>query len=373
MTIANRTSRIPRGARAFAGGLLLLCCTPDGSGGADLEGQAALVVTTDYGSGAYSAIRLSDLAQVNTIEVVHQDSVCRYDPITGFPYIVQRLGADAIAVVDTGADWLIANEYSVGAGSNPHDIAVVAPDRAYVSLFGEDHLLVVHPTEGTVLGEVDLSGWADADGLPEASGLVHVDGAVYAALQRLENLQPVHQAFLLELDGAAGAVLGEHALAKTPSGRLRWNPVLERIVLVESGSFSDPTDGGIELFDPATGQLSGLIVTEEQLGGDIVDAVLASESVGFAVVGTDSAGAGRTRVVMFDPGSGEVTRVLEDAEAWNHMYLELTPDHSRLWLAERRPSDPGIRIFDAATGDELTAAPLSTGLPPFTICFLEYE
>jgi hypothetical protein len=373
MTTTRRSSRIPRGARAFACGLLLLCCTPDGGGGADLEGQAALVITTDYGSGAYSAIRLADLAQVNTIETVHQDSICRWDPITGFPYVVERLGADAVAVVDTTADWLIANEYSVGAGTNPHDIAVTAPDRAYVSLFGADHLLVLHPTEGTVLDEVDLSTWADGDGLPEASGLVHVDGTVYAALQRLENLQPVNQAYLLEIDGATGAILDGHPLAKTPSGRLRWNPVLERIVLVESGSFSDPTDGGIELFDPATGQTSGLIVTEAQLGGDIVDAVLASESVGFAVVGTNSDGAGRTRVVMFDPGSGEVTRVLEDADAWNHMYLELTPDHSQLWLAERKPSDPGIRIFDAQGGDELTAAPLSTGLPPFAICFVEQE
>jgi hypothetical protein len=275
--------------------------------------------------------------------------------------------------VDTTADWLIANEYSVGAGSNPQDIAVTAPDRAYVSLFGEDHLLVVHPTEGTVLDEIDLSAYADADGLPEASGLVHLDGTVYVTVQRLENLQPVNQSYLVELDAATGAILGDHAPAGTPSGRLRWNPVLERIVLVESGSFSDPTDGGIELFDPATGQLSGLVATEGQLGGDIVDAVLASESAGFAVVGTDSDSVGHTRVVMFDPASGEVIRVLEDADAWNHMYLELTPDHSRLWLPERRPSDPGIRIFDAATGDEVTGAPVSTGLPPFHVCFVEYE
>ncbi|HUT76820.1 MAG TPA: hypothetical protein VM285_03995 [Polyangia bacterium] len=369
----RQSSNLVTGALALAVGLLLLGCSQDEGGGAVFEGQAALVTTTDYQSGAYSAIRLSDLATVNTIDIVHQDSVCRYDPITKFPYVVQRLGADAIAVVDTASDWQIVNEYSVGAGTNPQDIAVVAADRAYVSLFGESYLLVVHPTEGTVLGEIDLSAYADADGLPEASGLVHIGGSVYATVLRLEGFLPVNQSYLVEIDAATGAIVGDHPLAKTPSGRLRYNQVLERIVLVESGSFSEATDGGIELFDPATGQLTGLIVTEEQLGGDIVDAALASASVGFAIVGTESDAVGHTRVVMFDPAAGEVTKVIEDAEAWNHMYLELTPDHSQLWLAERRPSDPGVRIFDTATGDEITAEPLSTGLPPFSICFVEYE
>jgi hypothetical protein len=353
--------------------LLALACTPDGGGGVAFEGQAALVIATDYQSGAYSAIRLSDLATINAIDTVHQDSTCRYDPITGFSHVIQRLGADAIAVLDTTDDWRIVNEYSVGAGANPHDIAVVSAERAYVSLFGEDHLLVVHPTAGDLLGEIDLSAYADGDGLPEPSGLVLIDGAVYATVQRLESLQPVNQSYLVEIDAATGALIDDYPLAETPSGRLRYNPVLERIVLVEAGSFSDPSDGCVELFDPVAKQAGGPLITEEQLGGDVVDAVLASESVGFAIVGVMSTSVGHTRVVMFDPATGEVTRVLEDADAWNHMYLELTPDHSQLWLAERRSSDPGIRIFDAATGDELTAAPVSTGLPPFSICFVEYE
>jgi len=363
--------RFAAGALLPAAALVLPGCASENGGGADVGLPAALVITTDYQSGAYSAIRLADLSGASTIDVIHQDSTCRHDPITGLPYVIQRLGADAIAVIDPGSRWRVVDEYSVGAGSNPQDIAVVAPDRAYVSLLGRDYLLVLDPAGGAALGLVDLSAFADGDGLPEASGLVAVGDSVYLTVLRLESFLPVNQSYLVEIDAATGVIVADYPLAATPSGKLRWNPVLERVVLIEPGSFSDPTDGGIELFDPATGQLSGLVITEAQLGGDVVDAVLASEDTGFAVVGLDSAGKGRTRVVVFDPSSGEVTRVIEEADAWNHMHLELTPDHSQLWLAERRPNDPGVRIFDAATGDELTDGPISTGLPPFAICFVD--
>jgi hypothetical protein len=192
-------------------------------------------------------------------------------------------------------------------------------------------------------------------------------------VMRLTNLQPTNPSYLVEIDAATGAIVDDYQLTQTPSGQVRYNTTLERIVLVESGSFSDPADGCVELFDPVTKQASGPLITEAQLGGDVVDAVLVSDSVGFAIVGSDSDGVGHTRVVMFDPSSGQVTRVLVEADAWNHMSLELTPDHSQLWLPERRSDDPGVRIFDATTGDETTDGPISTGLPPFAICFVEYE
>ncbi len=372
-TETKRRSRRPVAVALLVGALAGWACAAQNGSGASLEGEAALVITTDYQSGAYSAVRLSDRAVVRNVEVIHQDSVCRYDPVTGHPFVIGRLGADAIAVVDTEGDWTIVNEYSVGPGSNPQDIAVVSEQRAYVSLMGEDHLLVVHPTEGTRIGEVDLSAWADADGLPEASGMVRVGDSVYVAVLRLESFLPVNESYLVEIDADSGDIVADYQLAATPSGRLRYNETLERIVLVASGEFGNPDDGGIELFDPVAGQAEGLIVTEQQLGGDLVDVAIASQTVGFAVLGEMSGQLGRTKVAMFDPSTGQLTRLLEEADAWNHMYLELTPDGSELWLSERRMSSPGIRIFDAADGEELTEAPLDVGLPPFTICFSEYD
>ena len=38
----------------------------------------------------------------------------------------------------------------------------------------------------------------------------------------------------------------------------------------------------------------------------------------------------------------------------------------RLFLADRTPFNDGLRVFDACTGQPLSATPVSTGLPPFS-------
>lgn len=339
-----------------------------------LAGLAALVVTTDYQTGSYSAVRLTDHKVVRNIEVIHQDAVCRFDPLTGFLLIVARLGADAVDIVDPDQSWQVIGEYSVGAGSNPQDIAVVSAERAYVSRLQQPGLLVVHPLEGDPIEEIDLSGYADADGLAEPSGIYHLDGKVYVLLLRLENLTSSGSSTMLVIDGESGTI--EEALelsAPNPAGRLRFCEALGALVIVEAGEFGDHGDGCVEVYDPATGDLSGPLVTEQALGGDLVDAVIVSASKGYAIVGETLGAEGNTRVVTFDPGTGTKTDDLIVAEGFDHLALELTPDGAELWVPDRRLDRPGIRIFDVTTDTEITVEPIDVGLPPFAICFVERQ
>jgi len=46
-------------------------------------------------------------------------------------------------------------------------------------------------------------------------------------------------------------------------------------------------------------------------------------------------------------------------------------DRDELFLADRNITNPGIRIFTARNGSEITTAPLDLGLPPFDILFLK--
>ena len=78
-------------------------------------------------------------------------------------------------------------QYSTGNGSNPHDIAFVSEEKAYISRYGRTHLLVVNPVTGDSLGSVDLSTFADADGLPETSQLAVHGGHLFAACHRLDR------------------------------------------------------------------------------------------------------------------------------------------------------------------------------------------
>jgi len=331
--------------------------------------DSALVVTTDYETGAYAAVDPASRRAVPTCDVIHQDAVCRADPVTGFVFMVSRRLADAIEIVDTAGSWDLVTEYSVGAGTNPQDIAVVSAERAYVARYEEPSLLVVDPLDGTELGEVDLTPYADDDGAPEAAWLLVHGDRVYAALQKLVDFEVDGPSSVAVVDAASGEVVREIVLAGANMyGKMRYAAAVDRIPLILVGRFGE-LDGGIQLLDPNDDTVSPYVVTEAALGGDLSDAVIASAEKGFAVIGVPAEGGATTRLVAFDPGTGEVGETLIESDGWHLGFIELDGDGDELWVADRNPTRPGVRVFDAATGAELTGAPIDVGLPPFMICF----
>ena len=201
--------------------------------------------------------------------------------------------------------------------------------------------------------------------------MLMLQGRLFLVLARLDGGQyPVDHSSLLVIDGAGGEIEEEIRLSATnPFARPRLDPASGGILLCESGEWEED-DGGIELFYPADNSLSGLLVTEEQLGGDAVDAVLVSERKGYAIVGRPAESGSRTVLVSFDPTTGEMTDELLSAERWDYASLALSPDGKQLWLADRTRESSGIRIFDVEDDSELTTEPIDTGLPPFAICFV---
>lgn len=333
----------------------------------------ALVLTTDFQTGSYAVVSPEDLSVASNMGLIHDDSICRFDPLTGTPFVVARLGADAIEVIDPASGWSIANEYSVTPSSNPQDITVVSPERAFVTRLGDPSLLIVHPTDGTIIDTVDLSSWADADGNPDASWSILAENTLFVTLQKLDNFHPTGPSSILAIDPMTGVVEEEITLGgANVYGKLRYNETLGKLVLIESGLYGE-NDGGIELLDPVTGELSGFIVTEESLGGDLSDAVIASETLGYAVVGVAFGDGVHNRLVSFDPSTGEKIADLIVHDAWTLGFIELSPDNTQLWVSDRTPEAPGIRIFSTVDDTEITTATVSVGLPPFMICFVNSE
>jgi hypothetical protein len=108
-------------------------------------------------------------------------------------------------------------------------------------------------------------------------------------------------------------------------------------------------------------------VTEDALGGNVTDFVIASPAKGYAIVFVPG-NPPRNLLVAFDPATGAplgrlLTRpvLLPD--------IALAPDGT-LWLADRTRPRPGIRIFDVATDRPLTRQAIDVGLRPFAIGFL---
>src|SRR5262249_22797232 len=126
----------------------------------------------------------------------------------GLVYVVNRLFADNVQVLDPAQQFATRIECSTGNGTNPHDIAFLSDDKAYVTLFKRSNLLIVNPAallncDGFTLGSIDLSSLADADGNPDMDQMAIVGDRLYVSLQRLD----IHTVLRTPATNAALAVI----------------------------------------------------------------------------------------------------------------------------------------------------------------------
>ena len=333
------------------------------------------VITTDFstGSTAFLAANAAE-AEVNLLGI-HSDAVGHYHD--GRVYIVNRFGQDNILVLDAMDLRTPLTQFSVGNGTNPHDIEIVAPDKAYVTRYGTASLLIVNPQDGAELGEIDLSAFADADGLPEVSQIVRVGERLYLSCQRLDRnggWGPVDVSYLIVVDLATDTLVdvdpdaeGVQGIALSAANPNSMAVVGEQIAVGVVVGFGDRT-GGVEIVDTATNRSLGLAVSEEDLGGDITSMVIVDQNRGYAVVADENFA---NSVRPFDLSSGTVGAPIENISGG--FIPSLAVDGDRLIVADRGsfadPASAGLKFYDAATGAFLRG-PIDTGLPPQNIVVL---
>jgi hypothetical protein len=149
-----------------------------------------------------------------------------------------------------------------------------------------------------------------------------------------------------------------------PFSEIKFNRFDGTLYVCCPGSFGI-NDGGVEIIDPAGLAVTGTMITESQAGGDINDAVIYSPSTGYAIVTNSSF---NTDLVSFDPSAGTATGILYSPGAYVLNDIEISPA-GELFLADQTETNPGIRIYAACDGEQITADPVSTNLPPFDITF----
>lgn len=348
----------------------------------------AYVLTSDYSNGGVSVADLATRAMTRDVATVYEDAVERW--YQGKLYVVNRYGADNVQVIDPAAGYATIKQFSVGSGSNPQDIALVSPTRAYVSRLGSPDLLIVNPETGATLGSVSLAAFADADGNPEPARMTLVPPFLFVALQRLTNFQPQNAAMVAVVDTRADT-LYDTDLA-TPGVQAitlpARNPVTTFTVLPEGAPFPDlhlligcagvygAADGGIADIvvtglagNPHPAMTSaGLIATEAALGGDVVGVAYYLPDHSYAVVSDASF---NTRLVAWDPRSGGVLGTVYDPGGFSIADAAVN-DRRELWVCDNGLGAPGVRVFRAGA-DSLLAGPLDAGLPPVGVTFDQLE
>ncbi len=373
----------------------------DGTLAADrrtLAGTAALFGTTTPGS--FTAMRRrryliagSDLAstvgQAATLEVRYdRDLVLREnletissDPVArvtdGRPFVVNRLSYDNLQGLDPGSGFRTSLQYTTGNGSNPHDVEVVASAGsdagiAWVTRYEPpyDDVALVDLDDGALVGNVDLTPYArNPDGLPRADQILAQAGLLYVTLEDANrNFTTFETGRVVVIDPARREVAAVIDLSgQNPFEALLYAPSTGLIYVGLAGIFPgirpQALTGGIEVIDPATLRSRGLLVDDDDLGGNVSAIAIVSATRGYAVVSDASF---HTRIRQFDTTTGAVLGTIYET---SDLISSMTDDgDGDLLVAERSGFAPRLLIFDGEDGRALAAVPLA--IPPLSLAVL---
>jgi hypothetical protein len=337
----------------------------------------AIVYTTDFGSGAISTVgfgppRKSVIDRAN----VCSDAVLRWS--FGHLAVIERFNCDGIRLLDP-ATWNVIRQFSVGVASNPNDYYETSPTKAYVSRYDSSTVWIVDPSTGAHTGTIPMTAFADHDGIPEMNRMAYYAGRLFVSCQRLDRdnfFSPTDSSVVAVIDCAADTLVDCDPAAPGVQGILLplTNPTTE-FALTPEGDFLlgctgnyGVNDGGIVRLDPRTLHVA-VEAREADLGGDVNAVAVGPGASGatkaFCVISDASF---NTVLVSYARATGLGVHTVRAGSGFVYADIGVS-DRNELWLCDRTPQAPGMRVFAAANDSELTTGPIGTGLPPQDLVF----
>jgi hypothetical protein len=189
------------------------------------------------------------------------------------------------------------------------------------------------------------------------------------------TLQDANRAFtefrtgrLAVIDPVARSVVDVVDLAgQNPFEALTYLPETGLIYVGLAGIFpglqAQALTGGIEAVDPAARLSLGLVVDDDDLGGNVSGVAMVSPTRGFAVV-TDAAF--RNFVKVFDPSTGQVLGTVH--ETTDRIAALVADGDGWVIAAECSFVAPRLLIFDGTDGRVVAALPMH--LPPLSVAIM---
>lgn len=366
-------------------GLVLTAC--GGGGGSDdpvaVSGTDVAVVATassSYDSGAVELVGVDERVSSGSYHPTVSDlAVAAYGSDY---YLIERYQSDRIKKVALSNPGVFEWDYSALESSdtdsaNVYDLVFAAPDKAYMIRYGANTVWVVDPTatreQNFKTGELDLSAYlpANTTGSPNMSAAVIVDGKLFITLQRLDSVfQPNNTAYVAVFDTATDEEIdtghGEDGLKGIPL--IGGNPmsILHHpglgLLVQNQGSFAMDYKGGIDVIDPDSYAVEQRLDDSAETG--LIGAIeVVDANTGYYLAYYNWQNISLTR---FNPGTGEVGATVAGLSGMDLRALALGP-RGRLWVADASAGDPGLRILDADSGEQIDF--VATDLLPADITF----
>jgi hypothetical protein len=340
------------------------------------ESLIAFVTTTDYTSGSCSTIDLDGTYTVTkNIVTLYSDAVARY--FDGYFYVINRRGADNIRILDPNNNFSIVREFSTGGGSNPQDVAFAGPTKMYVTRNNFNTMWIMNPQTGLQTGSIDFSSFADADGICEMHQMFRYGNHLFVTIQRLDQNNywvPVGTSYMavidvntdsfVDTDPVAPGVQAISLVNSNPYSEIQLDPWTGHLNVACVG-FWGVVDAGVEIIDPIQLETLGTLFTETAAQGDVYDVEIINDRIGYGLLQNTSF---TTDLISFDPSTGTKLQTVYASGDWVLQDIDRAPT-GELFLADRTPVNPGVRIYEASTGVEITSGPIDVGLPPFDFTF----
>lgn len=355
----------------------LIGCAPqtqDGPAGSDLTledtgwpeplTQTHAVVTTiagDFSVGSFATLGLGNHTVSDNLFVTSGDPAVAVSGGRVFQF--NRYTYDTLRMYRPGHWIMPVWEQALGDRANPHDVQVCG-SRLFVSLYGRDHLGVYGLHDGILTGTVDLSAYADGDGVgPEPSDLVEHEGKLYAGLHRLMRHEGWADAGgrIVEIDCDSHEVTRDWEVGANLN-LFDW-PASGKLLMGVSDHGQDPA--GLYVLDPVKGSVELQVATPE------------TQVSGLAAYGDHAIAVAMTQdqslheILCLDLSSGTSTLI----ERTPRYLTDISGnDQGEAWIAAS-PSwvDPsaatGLSIYDIASCQLMTEAPLELSLHPFRVAF----
>ncbi|MFQ5876283.1 MAG: hypothetical protein ACE5JH_01125 [Acidobacteriota bacterium] len=311
------------------------------------------------------------------LEVISSDPVARMED--GRPFVINRLSFDNLQGLDPFAGFSTAFQHSVGNGANPHDLVVVsdatsdgAGGLAFVTRYEPpfNDVGVFDLSDGVLIDRIDLTPYAlNEDRLPRADQALLLDGLIYVTLQDANrSFTEFLNGRVAVIDPSARRVIDVIDLeGQNPFRSLLYSGSTGKIYVALAGIFPglrpQALTGGVEVIDPVTRRSEGLLVDDDDLGGNVSSVAIASAARGYCVVTDESF---RNSVRSFDPATGEVLGTVLESPG---QITEVVADGDGfLLIAEAGFLAPRVLVLDAHSGAAVSSLP--TRVMPFSIAIL---
>ncbi len=323
-------------------------------------GPRLLLASLSDGQGWLDLFSILDGTHTVTVLPIHMDAVIRSFSKYGKTFVVNRFGMDSIYVLEKGKNTIV-HQLALKKSANPQDVLMLDAKTVLITQRSESDLLIWNLETGQTQTH-SLARFAFEKEIPDMTVMTEVDGQVWIALQRLKDrMTPVTFSQVVKWDVKRNVMSTFNLKASNPVTSFKRD--LKDAVYIAGaanmGVYSE-LDGAIEKLD-SSGASARIVVTENELKGDILDFEILDEDRGVALISKPN-----TALVTFDVKRGVFGKTLLETAGYELVRLLWDKSRGRLYVSHAKKQQPSLRIFDVATLNELPAVPLK-------IPFLEME